>query len=283
MTATAETPAVATPAADVAPASVDERRAWPDWKVLDSDCLHGLPTLPAESVHAVVTSPPYFNLRDYDVPPTDWPAVEYAPMAGLPPLCVPAMACCLGEEPTIEAYVAHLVLVFRGVWRVLRNDGCLWLNLGDSYADDTKWGGATGNKHRAELHGKSGIGRTRRQTGLKPKDLCMVPARVALALQADGWTLRRDICWDKVNGMPEAVKDRPTTSHEYLFLLTKGPRYYYDFLAAAEPASGTDAIARVRNKRSVWRAPEPLYRLREDLTPEQRAYVLRRISDEGLL
>ncbi|MFH1980211.1 MAG: DNA methyltransferase, partial [Pseudomonadota bacterium] len=125
----------------------------------------------------------------------------------------------LGLEPTPELYLKHLVDIFREIKRVLRKDGTVWLNLGDSYANDTKWGGKTGGKHVSSLHGEP-IGRTKRNTGLKPNDLCGIPWRAALALQADGWWLRSDIIWHKPNPMPESCKDRPTKSHEYVFLLS---------------------------------------------------------------
>jgi DNA modification methylase len=159
----------------------------------------------------VVTSPPYWGLRDYGTEGQ------------------------LGLEPTPEAYVAAMVEVFREVRRVLRSDGTVWLNLGDSYANDGKWGGSSGGKHVEALHGNSGIGRGKRDTGLKPKDLVGIPWRVAFALQADGWYLRSDIIWSKPNPMPESVTDRPTKSHEYLFLLSKSARYYYDADAVREP------------------------------------------------
>jgi DNA modification methylase len=159
-----------------------------------------------------VTSPPYWGLRDYGMPDQ------------------------LGLEATPEEYVERLVEVFREVRRVLALDGTLWCNLGDSYANDGKWGGSTGGKHVAALHGASGIGRGKRETGLKPKDLVGIPWRVAFALQADGWWLRSDIIWAKPNPMPESVTDRPTKAHEYLFLLAKSERYYYDAEAIAEKA-----------------------------------------------
>jgi DNA modification methylase len=168
-----------------------------------------------------------------------------------------------------------MVAVFREVWRVLRDDGTLWLNLGDSYANDDKWGGSTGGKHTAALHGEP-IGRSRRSTGLKPKDLVGIPWRVAFALQADGWYLRSDVIWHKPNPMPESVTDRPTKAHEYIFLLTKSARYFYDANAVAEesrcatwpnvgrsqdaaravisggPNMGARENATTRNRRSVW-------------------------------
>jgi len=181
------------------------------YQLLQGDCLSVLRTLPAASVHCCVTSPPYFGLRDY------------------------GHNGQIGMERTPAEYVAALVDVFREVRRVLRDDGTLWLNLGDSYANDKKWGGHTGGKHVAELHGQA-IGRSRRDTGLKPKDLIGIPWRVAFALQDDGWWLRSDIIWAKTNAMPESVQDRPTRAHEYMFLLAQRERYYYDAQAIAEPA-----------------------------------------------
>lgn len=221
------------------------------------DCREVLRTLADQSVHCCVTSPPYFGLRDYGV------------------------AGQIGLEQTPAEFVAELVVVFREVRRVLRDDGTLWLNLGDSYANDGKWGGSSGGKHASALHGNTSIGRGKVYTGLKPKDLIGIPWRVAFALQADGWYLRQDIIWSKPNPMPESVRDRCTKAHEHLFLLSKSPRYYFDPDAIAEqlaPASierlsqpglaeqaGSDRVpgktngamkavgnGETRNKRSVW-------------------------------
>lgn len=181
------------------------------------DCVSSMRQLDAGSVHTCVTSPPYFGLRDYGHDGQ------------------------IGLEPTPDEFVAALVAVFREVRRVLRDDGTLWLNLGDSYANDGKWGGSSGGKHASALHGATSIGRGKVTTGLKPKDLIGIPWRVAFALQADGWYLRQDIIWHKPNPMPESVTDRCTKAHEYVFLLSKGPRYYFDHEAIKEPASGTDA------------------------------------------
>lgn len=181
-------------------------------RILEGDCRYVLSKLKDECVHCVVTSPPYFGLRDYGVDGQ------------------------IGLEPSPAEFVDELVAVFREVRRVLRSDGTLWLNLGDSYANDGKWGGHTGGKHVKALH-CTPIGRNKRYTGLKPKDLIGIPWRVALALQEDGWYLRRDIIWHKLNPMPESVRDRPSTAHEYMFLLTKEPTYYYDADAILEPVS----------------------------------------------
>ena len=181
------------------------------WQVLCGDVRERLKDLAQQSVQCVVTSPPYWGLRDY------------------------GHAGQLGLEATPDAFVAAMVSVFGEVWRVLANDGVCWLNLGDSYANDTKWGGSSGGKHISALHGNTGIGRGRRDTGLKSKDLVGVPWRVAFALQAAGWYLRSDVIWSKPNPMPESVTDRPTKAHEYIFLLTKSARYYYDSDAIREP------------------------------------------------
>lgn len=183
-------------------------------RILQGDCREVLATLPAQSVHCCVTSPPYFGLRDY------------------------GHAGQIGLEATPAEYVAQMVAVFREVWRVLRDDGTLWLNLGDSYANDGKWGGSSSGKHVEALHGDTGIGRGKRDTGLKPKDLIGVPWRVAFALQADGWYLRQEIIWHKPNPMPESVRDRCTKAHESVFLLTKSERYWFDADAIAEDATG---------------------------------------------
>lgn len=182
-------------------------------RILIGDARERLRELPDGSVHTCVTSPPYFGLRDYGHPDQ------------------------MGLEATPAEFVAGMVGLFREVRRVLRDDGTLWLNLGDSYASDTKWGGSTSGKHVRAQHGDSGIGRRRTTSGLPPKNLMGVPWRLAFALQDDGWVLRQDIVWSKPNPMPESVTDRCTKAHEYLFLLSKGPRYYFDQEAILEPAS----------------------------------------------
>ena len=147
----------------------------------------------------------------------------------------------IGLEPTFDEHLENLVAVFREVWRVLRDDGTLWLNYGDAYANDGKWGGSTGGKHAKGLHGQTGIGRQKVTSGLKPKDLMMMPARVAMALQADGWWLRSEIVWHKPNPMPESVTDRPTSAHEKVFLLAKAARYFYDANAVRQPLANGSA------------------------------------------
>ncbi len=226
-----------------------------NYTLLQGHCLEVLRTLPAESVQTCVTSPPYFGLRDYG---------------------------CNGQiglESTPDAFVTSLVEVFAEVHRVLKSDGTLWLNLGDSYA---------GKSQSLPGDGRSGFSNNRKalvqrmSEGLKHKDLIGIPWRVAFALQQYGWYLRQDIIWHKPNPMPESVTDRCTKAHEYIFLLSKSDRYYYDYEAIKEDATTPPTIrdkhaegyqadyvkgdrfssgARVygadgrRNKRSVWTVP----------------------------
>lgn len=217
--------------------------------IMTGDCTLIMPTLEAESYHTCVTSPPYWGLRDYGIPPTEWPETTYTPMPGLPPVTVPAWTGCLGLEPTPEMFVAHSVAVFREVWRLLRTDGTLWLNYGDSYCSTAP--GTQGDP----IHAKgyfSGVSERRAQAsaknrpktpaGLKPKDLIGIPWRVAFALQADGWYLRMDNIWSKPNCMPESTRDRPTKAHEYMFLLSKSERYYYDGDAIKEPMAASSIM-----------------------------------------
>lgn len=203
---------------------------------LTGDCRDTLPMLPDESVRTIVTSPPYWRLR------------RYLPEGH------PDAAREIGQELTCGEYVAALVQVFQECWRVLRPDGTLWLNLGDAYADDSKWGGTTGVLPAGGLHGKDGPGRRKVATGLPPKNLIGIPWRVAFALQDAGWILRSDIIWHKPNAMPESVTDRPTRAHEYLFLFSKSVRYYYDAAAIAEAAQehhgSAASFRRSGNKRS---------------------------------
>jgi DNA modification methylase len=180
--------------------------------ILTGDALEVLKTLPDQYVQCVVTSPPYWGLRDYGV------------------------AGQMGLEKTPEEFIEKMVNLFREVHRVLKNDGTLWVNIGDSYASVGKWGGASGGKHVKELHGESGIGRMKRDySNLKSKDLVGIPWMLAFALRADGWYLRQDIIWHKPNPMPESARDRCTKAHEYLFMFSKKPRYYYDAFSIRTP------------------------------------------------
>ena len=175
-------------------------------RILLGDALECLRTLEPESVHACVTSPPYYNLRDYGV------------------------AGQIGAEATPEEFVEKLVEVFREVRRVLRPDGTLWVNIGDSYAT------RSGNQPPTNTRNSCGHTEKRTPPGYKYKDLIGVPWLLAFALRADGWYLRQDIIWNKSNCMPESVQDRCTKSHEYIFLLSKSERYYFDPQAIREPA-----------------------------------------------
>jgi len=197
-------------------------------ELYNGDCMEVMRQLPSKSVNCGITSPPYFGLRNYGIDGQ------------------------LGLEPTPEAYISNLVSVFQEFKRVLRDDGTLWLNLGDSY---TGGGKVVSN--------------------LKPKNLVGIPWRVAFALQTDGWYLRQDIIWHKPNPMPESITDRCTKAHEYIFLLSKSPKYYYDYEVIKKPcvvplrtrkrlngkrndelSKGQDTccgvISEFRNKRSVW-------------------------------
>lgn len=237
--------------------------------ILTGDCRDVLRTLADGSVQCCVTSPPYYGLRDYGVDGQ------------------------IGLEQTPEAFVAELVAVFREVRRVLRDDGTLWLNIGDSYAAQrggtampaqTVAGGVGGKgderAHRGMGEGRGSAHRNAAAIGLKHKDLIGIPWMLAFALRADGWYLRQDIIWAKPNPMPESVRDRCTKAHEYLFLLSKSARYYYDAQAIAEPAinagrvvkydgtqknceaaqdermrtrvAGDRTVGDTRNRRSVW-------------------------------
>ena len=190
-----------------------------EFTLIQGDALETLRRLPDESVQCCVTSPPYWGLRDYGVEGQ------------------------FGMERTPEEYVAKMTAVFHEVRRVLRDDGTLWLNLGSSYAATTK--GSSGVGKNGSNKGTLIIDRRWQvPPGFKPKDLIGIPWLVAFALQADGWYLRQDIIWHKPNPMPESVTDRPTRSHEFIFLLTKAERYWYDADAIKEPgvaANGHDA------------------------------------------
>jgi DNA modification methylase len=188
-------------------------------EILNGDCIEMMKTIPSRSVNCCVTSPPYFGLRDY------------------------GHEGQIGLEETPEAFVQKMVEVFREVNRVLRDDGTLWLNLGDSYAGSGKGRNGDGSPNVDPLSKQATSAGTiigkliKSQTpDCKPKDLIGIPWRVAFALQADGWYLRQDIIWHKPNPMPESVTDRCTKAHEYIFLLSKSARYFYDHSATMEPA-----------------------------------------------
>lgn len=245
-------------------------------EVLHGDAREALRLLPDASAQCVVTSPPYFGLRDYGGPDLAW---------------ADGWVGQLGLEPTPDLYVAHLLEVFAEVWRVLRDDGAMWMNLGDCYASKSTYN--AGQTLATENEWKQDPSSRRpnvyyRDVGLKAKDLVGVPWMVAFALRAAGWYLRADVIWRKPNPMPSSVRDRPTSSHEYVFLLVKRPRYHYDWLAVVEPfvdarqgrdrakissernrGGRADGFTKPndvdpsanggKNRRSVWTAPEDLW------------------------
>ena len=190
-------------------------------EILFGDSRQLLREMADQSFQMCVTSPPYWGLRDYGIEGQ------------------------IGAETTVEVYYADLVAIFREVRRTLRNDGTLWLNIGDSYTSGGRTWRDTDDKNIAR--GMDYRAPTPR--GLKPKDLIGVPWRLAFALQADGWYLRTDIIWHKPNCQPESVKDRPTRSHEYIFLMSKSERYFYDWAAMREPTADSNAE---RSRRTVW-------------------------------
>jgi site-specific DNA-methyltransferase (cytosine-N4-specific) len=184
------------------------------------DAHRTLRSLPAQICQTAVTSPPYWGLRDYDCPGQ------------------------IGSEETVDDYVAKLVLVFRELKRILRDDGTFWLNIGDCYTSGGRTWRAPDKKNPARAMSY----RAPTPDGLKPKELVGVPWRVAMALQADGWYLRSEIIWHKPNPHPESVKDRPTRAHETIFLLSKSVNYFYHHEGAME--RGVNGI--LRNRRTVW-------------------------------
>ena len=223
-------------------------------QLIQGDVRDVLKTLDAESIQCVVTSPPYWGLRDY------------------------GKEGQLGLEPTPEKYVKNMVDVFREVKRVLRKDGTIWLNLGDSYfgggrGDDSKLRGS--HKGQGTYNSmKSSKPDWNKVKGLKPKDLVGIPWRVALALQADGWYLRSDIIWQKPNPMPEPVKDRPTRSHEHIFLLSKSAKYFYDHDAIKEPVKrGTPQAERDYKRMLAGRKEFDGVRKQHKTSKQQNAFV----------
>jgi site-specific DNA-methyltransferase (cytosine-N4-specific) len=200
----------------------------PIFNIVHGDALAVLTTLPDNEFQTAVTSPPYWKLRDYEE------------------------AGQLGGEDTPEEFVDKLVAVFRELRRTLRKDGTLWLNLGDTYCGGGGyWPNAPTNINGSKQSKNRGSAIFKRPVppGYKPKDLAGVPWQVAIALRKDGWYLRHDIIWEKANCMPENVRDRPTRNHEYIFLLSKSKKYYYDPDALLEPS----VEGGLKNSRSVWR------------------------------
>lgn len=187
-----------------------------DSTIFEGDALTVLQRLPCRSVQCAITSPPYWGLRDYKIPDQ------------------------IGHEATLAQYITRLRGIFAEIHRVLKEDGIFWLNIGDGYTSGNRGWRAPDKKNPARAMSV----RPDTPDGLKPKDLLGIPWRLAFALQEDGWYLRADIVWNKPNAMPESVKDRPTRSHEFLFMFTKSEKYLYDRCAILEPAG--------RNCRSVW-------------------------------
>lgn len=188
--------------------------------IFEGDALTVLRLIPSQSVRCVVTSPPYWGLRDYKI-------IEQ-----------------IGLEATIDQFINRLVGIFSEAKRVLSDDGTLWLNIGDGYTS----GGRTWRAPDKKNQGRAMNVRPNTPEGLKPKDLIGIPWRLAFALQSDGWYLRSDIVWHKPNAQPESVKDRPTRSHEYLFMFSKSEKYHYDWRVMRERADNGG----MRNRRSVW-------------------------------
>jgi site-specific DNA-methyltransferase (adenine-specific) len=188
--------------------------------ILEGNSLEILRLLPSNSIQCVITSPPYWGLRDYNINGQ------------------------IGLEPSLHEFINHLVTIFNEIKRILCDDGTLWLNIGDGYTSGNRGFRASDKKNPA----RAMTVRPNTPEGLKPKDLQGIPWRLAFALQDDGWYLRSDIIWNKPNAMPESVKDRPTRSHEYLFMLTKSEQYYYNYEASREIGLNGD----YRNRRTVW-------------------------------
>ncbi|NJO85192.1 MAG: site-specific DNA-methyltransferase [Blastochloris sp.] len=190
-------------------------------RLIVGDARHALTHFDDNSFQCCITSPPYWSLRDYGI------------------------AGQIGAEDSVDEYVADIVTIFREVRRTLRDDGTLWLNVGDAYTSGNRTWRAPDKKNP----GRAMLYRPPTPEGLKPKDLIGIPWRLAFALQSDGWFLRSDIIWYKPNCQPESVKDRPTRAHEYIFLFSKSEDYYYDFEAMKEPSTNGSAS---RNRRTVW-------------------------------
>lgn len=214
--------------------------------IYHTDCLTGLRNLSPESIDCCVTSPPYYGLRDYGVDGQ------------------------IGLEASPSEYIDRLCNVFRHVRRVMKPSGTLWVNIGDSYAGSGKGAWLKKDAPKEVYIPNPGDAITKMPKtweGIKAKDLIGIPWMLAFALRADGWYLRSDIIWNKPNTMPESVTDRPTKSHEYLFLLSKSPKYYYDYRAIREVAV---SYGGQRNKRDVWTVPtQPLKEAHFAVYPER--------------
>lgn len=221
-------------------------------QIINADCREALRDMADDSMHCVVTSPPYWGLRDY------------------------GHDDAMGLEATVQEHVDGMVAVFREVRRVLRSDGTLWLNYGDCYTSGGRATFRSGASENKGHHVQDDMLCPKTPPGLKPKDLVMLPARIALALQADGWWLRSDIIWHKPNPMPESVTDRPTSAHEHLFLLTKSASYFYNADAVRETAKYPDDDRPSRASMDHARAPtEIMNGIRPRKTDKQRGHSRR--------
>jgi len=210
--------------ATLSPAGIRFNHRRGDSGIIVGDASHSLSMFEAGTFRCCVTSPPYWGLRDYDIPGQ------------------------IGAEMELSLYLDNLTEIFREVRRVLRDDGTLWLNIGDSYTS----GGRTWRDSDKKNRARGMDYRAPTPPGLKPKDLIGIPWKIAFALQADGWYLRSDIIWNKPNCQPESVKDRPTRAHEYIFLFSKSEHYFYRADAIREPATSSNGNGGLRNRRSVW-------------------------------
>lgn len=209
--------------------------------------------LASESVDCIVTSPPYYGLREYSGEQVcRWPAVWWTVMAGTDELETSAQECPYGGEDGILSYVAHTVAVCRGLRRVLKPTGTLWWNIGDCYNGS---GGAGGDYGPGGIREGQPRYKGRLEGELKRKDLIFVPARVALALQADGWWLRSAVIWHKKSAMPEPGFDRPSSAHEFILMLTPRADYYYDWFGVSPGQNDNEGERIGKNLRSVWTMP----------------------------
>lgn len=238
-------------------------------RLIEGDVLDALALLSDGSVDCTVTSPPYFGLRDY------------------------GHSAQGGREGSLGAYLDWMSVVLAELLRVTKGSGVLWLNVGDSYANDSKWGGRTGGEHAKGLHGTD-VGRMKKTTGVRAKNLMGIPWRLAFAAQDVGWNLRQDVVWDKTCCMPDPAKDRCSRSHEYVFLLSKEPVYFFDHERIKEPSKGVSgggfskkshdarlkagqyraarpADTGLKNRRSVWHIAARGYKGHPAAFPEELA------------
>jgi len=209
------------------------------------DAISFLKTIDDESIDMVCSSSPYWNQRDYETTGIHWDAMTYKPIDSIYEIIIPEWQGELGSEPTIELFIGHMVMIYREIKRVLKKTGVVWMNIGDSFLTNAKGKGVNAYAKSENNNYKKKL------NGLLEKNLIMVPARLALALQMDGWTIRNDAIWAKANGLPESVQDRFTRNHEYFFHLVKSQRYYFDMQAVAEPVAESTPARMQRGVSSV--------------------------------